>query len=227
MLSLIKIADLGGVYLVSFLVVAVNGWLFDVLYQFPQLRERFVWQEPATPSNLSARRTPWRTGLILEAGVLIAAIVGTVVYGTWRLGQNQFQQGPLIALMQTNLDQRIRNEGTNPQERQKVVDGIVRHCDRLCRLAVTSAPLPDLLVWPETSYLPDFPWWESSPQLPLRDIPDAWRREEANIHEHMRKELLKGYPLNHLLGLNSYVLTEQAQGAHYNSALLVRKNGNF
>jgi apolipoprotein N-acyltransferase len=88
-------------------------------------------------------------------------------------------------------------------------------------------PPPDLLVWPETSYLPDFPWWESSPRLPLRDIPDGWRRKEVEIHEHMRKELLKGYPLNHLLGLNSYVLTEHAKGMHYNSALLVRKNGNF
>lgn len=227
MLSLIQIADLGGVYLVSFLVVAVNGWLFDVLYQVPGLRERFVWQESSASSGLSVRRIPWRAGLILEAGLLIAAFVGTVVYGTWRLGQNQFQHGPLIALMQTNLDQRIRNEGTDPQQRQKVQTQIARHCDRLCRLAVSSAPLPELLVWPETSYLPDFPWLESSPRLPLAEIPEIWRKNELTVHQHFRNELLKFYPLNHLLGINSYVLDEQAKELHYNSALLVRKNGSF
>jgi len=228
-LPMIQIADLGGVYLVSFLVAAVNAWLFDVLYQFPGVREMCRWQEPKqSPSRSPARPgSAWRMGLILEAGLLIAAFAGTLTYGTWRLGQNQFQQGPLVALMQTNLDQRIRNQGTNPQERQKVLAEIIRHCDRLCRLAVTTVPRPDLLVWPETSYPPESPWWESSPALRLRDIPEGWREEEAAVRHHLRNELLKLYPLNHLLGMNAYVLTGSGQGRHYNSALYLQKNGTF
>src|SRR5262249_47735035 len=95
-LSLIQMADLGGVYLVSFLVAAVNAWIFDVLYQFPGLRESFRWEEPKKSSGTAAplRSARWRAALVLEAGLLIAGFVGALVYGAWRLGQNNFQPGP-------------------------------------------------------------------------------------------------------------------------------------
>jgi len=226
MLSLIQIADLGGVYLVSFLVVAVNAWLFDLLYQIPALRDRFRWHEP---KHLQDRSRPlaggsvWRTGLFYEAGVLLVAFVCTLIYGTWRLGQNQFQEGPTLALLQTNLSQEIRDDLT----REQLDSELKRHCDRLCRLAMNQPKAPDLIVWPETSYLRDFPWLEVSPLLPMERIPQEWLNDEPVIRRHFRNELLKAFPTSHLLGLNSYVLDAKGKRYRYNSALMLHKEGRI
>ena len=230
MLSLIQIADLGGVYLISFLVAAVNAWLFDVLYQFPGLRDACRWHEP---KHLDDRSRPlaggsvWRPGLKYEAGLLLVAIVCALIYGTWRLGQNQFQEGPLLALLQTNLGQDIRDEAHNAEQRHSTVDQTARHLDKLCPLAIKQAVVPDLVVWPETSYLPQFPWLESSPQLPLDKIPELFLQAEVAVQKHLRRELLKIYPANHLLGLATFTLETDLKERRYNSALFVQKDGRF
>jgi apolipoprotein N-acyltransferase len=227
MLSLIQIADLGGVYLISFLVAAVNAWLFDLLYQFPGLRDACRWEEPTTTAAYRPRADGWlwRPGLKYEAGLLLVAFVCTLIYGAWRLGQNQFQQGPLVALLQTNLDQRIRNEATDPQQRAKATAELVRHYATLCRKAMDHYPRPDLVIWPETSY-PSF-WLEASPRLPLERIPDDWRRDEIDVRRHLTQELLAGVPAHHLLGMSAIVLDENLKQIRYNSALHLHKEGRF
>ena len=87
--SLIQVADLGGVYAISFLVAAVNGWLCDVAFQIPAAcADRFRWQEE-TLAHATVRGeiggpcvAAWRA--------LVMLLVGAVLYGTWRLEQNKF-----------------------------------------------------------------------------------------------------------------------------------------
>lgn len=226
MLSLIQIADLGGVYLISFLVAAVNAWLFDLLYQFPGLRDAFRWEEPkhlqAAPRPL-AGGSMWRPGLKYEAGLLLVAFVCTLIYGAWRLGQDRFQQGPLLALLQTNLSQGIRDEAKDEKERQANVRESMLHVDRLCMLAVKQPVIPDLIIWPETSY--HFFWSEVSPQVPLDKIPQAVIQEEHMIRSHLRNELVRFYPTNHLLGLTAFELKTEKLQERFNAALLVQKDG--
>ncbi len=221
MLSLIQIADLGGAYLVSFLVAAVNAWIFDLLYQLPGLRERFHWIEPPPRGDSTRIRAGgwfWRPGLKYEAGLLLVAFVGALFYGAWRLEQNQFEDGPLLALVQTNLRQKVR-DAHDPA-------AIGQHCDLLADKALSNYPAPELIVWPETS----FPkWWvEVSPRLAPERIPNAWAEGEREIRDLLStREFLKDHPASHLLGVQCLMLDEEGKPHHYNSALLVRKSGQF
>ncbi len=226
MLSLIQIADIGGVYLISFLVAAVNAWLFDLLYQFPGLRDACRWEEPKHLRDTGrplAGGSMWRPGLKYEAGLLLVAFVCTLIYGAWRLGQNRFQQGPLLALLQTNLGQSIRDEAQDEKQRQANLRETTLHADRLCMLAVRQAVRPDLIVWPETSY--HYFWSEVSPKLPLEKIPEATVQAEAMVRSHLRNELVKFYPANHLLGVTAFNLIAENQEDRYNAAVFVQKDG--
>jgi len=82
---LIQVADLGGEYLVSFVVamvsgMVVDGWLF--------WRRRSLEGEP-------------RSGEPLLAGVLVGGVVlvAAFSYGNWRISENDFQLGPIVCLM--------------------------------------------------------------------------------------------------------------------------------
>jgi len=84
-LMLIQVADLGGEYLVSFIVamvsgMVVDGWLF--------WRRRDLEGEPRSGE-------PLLTGVLVGGGVLIA-VFG---YGNWRIADNNFQLGPTVCLM--------------------------------------------------------------------------------------------------------------------------------
>ena len=91
--SLIQIADLGGVYAISFLIAGVNGWLADVLHQLPALRDRFRWMEPRVGVEPNVGLIA-RWGLWAEGAVLAASIAFAVAYGMSRLEHAPFQAGP-------------------------------------------------------------------------------------------------------------------------------------
>lgn len=219
-LMLIQIADLGGVYLVSFLVAAVNAFIFDFLYQIPGLRDACRWQEPRHLNDKSrplAGGSVWRPGLKYEAGLLLIAVVGTLIYGGWRLDQNRFERGPLVALLQTNEAQSTRDD----IDRLK----LARHYDALNRRAIGHYPVPELIVGPETSY-PTF-WLESSPKLEIAKIPREWRELEVETRRHFSSDLVKASPTSHLLGLNSFTLDQDLKERRFNSALFVQKSGQI
>ncbi len=227
-LSLIQIADLGGAYLVSFLVAAVNGWLFDLFYQMPALRDRFRWKEPVLPAGAggpSAFGWLGRSGLKYEGVLLLAAFIGTLFYGTWRLEQNRFEEGPLVAMLQTNVDQRIRNQGDNPAEWEKVRALVAKHTTQLCEKALHQYPRPEIFIWPETSY--QGRWMESSPKLADNMYPKGWIEDELEMRQHLSRELVRFYPVHHLLGLSTLTLDEKIKIRHFNSALHVQKDGKI
>lgn len=220
MLPLIQIADLGGVYLVSFLVVAANAWLFELLYQSPRLRDALRLEEPDAPSGAMSAGSSrhWRFGVVYQAGALLLAFVCTAIYGVRRLEQNQFEQGPLLALLQTNLPQDLREE-------QGTVATRVKHYAALNKKAMDVFPAPDLIVWPETSY--EDHWYETSTRLNLSDIPPLWRQHAVAMQQHLSRELVRFVPTHHLLGLSSYNLGDDLKVTRYNSALFVHKHGNI
>src|SRR5262249_38284656 len=100
-LPVIQIADLTGAYGVSFLIAAVNALLLESLWGRRRVRTWLV----------SPDETPrWgKIGLLVQGMVVLAALLGTVLYGFWRLGQDRLLPGPRIAMLQGNVDQRIRN----------------------------------------------------------------------------------------------------------------------
>jgi apolipoprotein N-acyltransferase len=132
-LTLIQIADTASALGISFLVALVNAWIVDLL-SLP-----LMWRSARGP-RLTARQTVrlWLVGLLLG---------GSLLYGVYRLSTAQFRTGPRLALLQTNFEQRYKNNGELP--------AIVHMLERIQHLvdrAAGSEPRPDLLVWPETSY---------------------------------------------------------------------------
>src|SRR5205823_4695774 len=118
-LAVAQIADLGGAYAVSFLVAAVNAALFEMLYSSRRMRAAFSLSE----SSLS---TAGRTRLV-ACGLVALFFGASLAYGSWRLSQDAFDTGPRVALIQGNLDQRIRNAVADPDQRDQAGTSVARH----------------------------------------------------------------------------------------------------
>lgn len=235
-LAMIQITDLGGVYLVSFVVAAVNALIFDIAYQFPEIRRWFN-QAPLEPHRTFASLDllnrsfleAWlfRRNLLLEAAAVGLVLIGTYAYGLIRLGQTQFEGGPTVCLLQSNLDQRLREiAAAAAADARPAEERISEHFAALCMRA--SQTRPDLIIWPETSF--PRPWVQVAPKLPIENVPAVWRDGEAGI-----REALKGFADNfgkthratHLLGMNAHYLDENGRHLRFNSALLLDKQGRI
>jgi apolipoprotein N-acyltransferase len=225
LLVMIQITDIGGVFLVSFVVVAVNAFLFDCLYQVPEIRKWFN-QTELEPYRYYASAEIlnrgvfaeflFRRNLILE-GLCLAALLGaTYAYGEFRLGQNRFGTGPTVCLLQSNLDQRLRESNSD-----RSLDVMKEHFSKLIvRAALNHKPSPDLVIWPETSYTR--PWVEVSKELPAEKVPDKWRDAVIDVKRELDDVVGKYTRVPHLLGMNTHFLDADGRHRRYNSALLVK-----
>lgn len=123
---LIQIADVAGVYGVSFLLAFVNAVLAEIV-QDSRTADRGA---PRGKIALAARLAP-----------AAIALAGSVLYGWFRVQQEPFATGPTVALVQTNLEQSIKNQDN--EKSLKHVAGLT---------TLESAQKADLIIWPETSY---------------------------------------------------------------------------
>jgi apolipoprotein N-acyltransferase len=207
-LALIQIADLAGAYAVTFLVAAGNAWLFEVLFRQEWFRQWFRLPQTGRASVRS---------LAVQGATLLCLLGAVLGYGCWRLSQADFAEGPRVALLQTNLDQRIRNSasiGVTPGEARRTM---IQEMKLLCSLAKPRKA--DLVVWPETSF-PDI-WLDVSPRLPPNRVPRGWYdsvREKATTMATYCKA-------PQLLGVVMIYRTEQDTEQKYNSAVLVGADG--
>lgn len=148
--ALIQITDLTGVYGVSFLVAAVNGWIAD------------LWILARDGGGV---RKAIRTRRIVASLLLILAGFGTAItYGIVRLATARHEEGPRIAVVQPNIRHTIRN-------------AVGVHVGQILLTERNVAPgEADLIVWPENAildnirregaYLDDLSW--------LATRKDAW-----------------------------------------------------
>jgi apolipoprotein N-acyltransferase len=124
-INLIQIADLVGVYGLSFLIVLSNITIYTLFLDRTSDKRGFLkWELPA----------------------IVLMVLFTVAYGHYRLtGDKTREKNPQsmkVAIIQGNIDQSIK---WKPAFQEKTVD-IYRRLTRL-----TSGFKPDLVVWPETS----------------------------------------------------------------------------
>jgi apolipoprotein N-acyltransferase len=198
LLPVIQIADLTGAYGVTFLVAAVNALLFETLYGRRWFRA-WLAGDDAPPR--------WdRLALLGQGFFVLIALAGTVAYGSWRLGQDCLTPGPRIALVQGNLDQRIRNLSAVEEDAAHTV---ANHFIELSDLA--SRYQPDLIVWPETSYPQD--WVQEADGTPSDHTREIARRMAARWRGNL------------LVGMNSVNLDAEGHGRRYNSAVLIDRKG--
>ncbi|MFH0877193.1 MAG: apolipoprotein N-acyltransferase, partial [Candidatus Omnitrophota bacterium] len=122
----IQVADFTGVAGVSFMVMFVNIWAFE------------LWNARAKGSRLSMRR-------VLVPVVVIILWLG---YGAWRLVQDPGKTCPLkVAVVQGNISQELKWVPW-------LKDNILKKYQLLSEI-VSLKSEPDVIIWPETAY-PDF-----------------------------------------------------------------------
>jgi len=124
-LHLIQVADLFGVYAISFLIVLINGFVFQII-----------------------KSPPHRTGAVLKWDLLIALLLvaGAWIYGHYQISRIEAEkQGgrPVkAAVVQANIDQSIKWDTAYQEETLQ----------RYCRLTRSTLGFhPELVVWPETA----------------------------------------------------------------------------
>jgi apolipoprotein N-acyltransferase len=147
----IQIADIAGVYGVSFLLALGNG----VIVELVTLPMRV--KGPAGPvfhPGLS-----WRVPI---AGLLLFLNVG---YGQYRTENAPLRPGPRVAIVQTNVAQNIRNDVDRSDEYFRSVWETGRQAEKVSA---------DLVVFPETSY----PYWYGQIEEGLSNLESAREYQE-------------------------------------------------
>ncbi|MGM0452067.1 MAG: apolipoprotein N-acyltransferase [Thermodesulfobacteriota bacterium] len=140
----VQIADIGGIYGVSFLVVMVNGLVAYLIHQKWILP---IKQRPA-PGRPQHRRRPARRGAWVAAGIILLAVVLPWGYGALRLSGMQDRltgsgsdKGPAAVIVQGDFELADRWSGMGFSRRLKTYLDMSR---------VDLKKGRRLIVWPET-----------------------------------------------------------------------------
>ncbi len=204
LLPLIQIADLGGVYTVSFLVAAVNGLAAEWLLRSGRVRTWLHWTPDVSAPTL--RR-------LIPSSITVAALFGgAIFYGLMKLDHEPFEDGPRVALLQGSVPQDVKNEKG---------DLLGDTYYALYEQAANATPKPDLVVWPETCC--PYAWYQ-----PERG--SKWEQADAQFLVEARVYLGGLYkehrPITTLYGLNGMVW-ENDRVWKYNTAVLLGPGREF
>lgn len=126
-LPLIQLADITGIYGISFLILAVNGFFVDLLLLKAKVKEM-----PLFPLSY----------FMAGSALLLTILITVVGYGFWRLGQERAGRDLTVSVIQGNIEQDKKWE---PVFQNEVFDTYTRlSLDAL-------QDRPSLIIWPETS----------------------------------------------------------------------------
>jgi apolipoprotein N-acyltransferase len=175
-LTIIQIADITGIYGVSFLVVAVNGALADIFLIKKRTRDM-----PLFPLSQT----------VIGFSVLLLFIVSTFVYGHAKLHQERSGGLFRASIVQGDIEQDKKWEPSYQDE-------VMRIYEDLSLKAASSSP--SLIVWPETAV----PFFFIADKERTREMVDFQRR--LNSYLLFGSVLIKGKSDDKLVLSNSAVL---------------------
>jgi apolipoprotein N-acyltransferase len=222
----IQIADLTGVYGVSFLVALVNAAIWLTVSRSERVR---AWLREVRPLPALSYK---------PAIVALALLIANEVYGVATAGgSKQFKLGPQVALIQGNIPQDIKNEHGEEME---------NHFAALADQAVNPTrgePKPNLVVWPETSFV--WSWYDVGPGVDVRALFQRYAAASSTgkmtAEQDAHRRFLIGYNLAPealakagdrwktptLFGLTTYQWEADGKTWRYNSALLTDRKGAY
>jgi apolipoprotein N-acyltransferase len=217
-LPLVQAADLGGVYLVSVAVAAVNGGIYEWAIRSKAFRWLLRWP-PAPPRREWVREAYITTGAVALPLLLIC-------YGTTQLVHPPFEKGPRVAALQGNVPQEEKMILGEHKPEDMSQTPLAQEYERQARIAARggpNSPAPDLIIWPETCW-PDN-WFDALPGVPGDPkVPDFPKRI-ASYQKTLGNDAAALTGTNSLLGLNTQEWDGQ-QWRKYNSAVQVRPDGS-
>lgn len=206
LLPMIQVADLTGAWGLGVLVMLANSWAVELV------------ERPRTAESPKGKRRPTR-GLVVRSAVVAGAIGGSLVYGSARLSGSKFEEGPRLALIQSDIPQVFGGGPRAPE----VVAVFRRLVDRAL------ADRPDVVVWPETMYPRG--WIDIDPNLTADEFdrqvasidpegdPRLWERASELYRDELRGLVNdSGVPM--IVGINSYLFRPEGLSRH-NTALLL------
>ena len=215
-LPLIQVADLGGVYVVSFVVAAINGTAVEWVLRSNRVRNWLRWNDTASAS----------CRCLVPSTIAVSALVAaSAIYGFVRLDHPAFEPGPRVAAIQGSISQ---------DEKVERGDSLEALYSKLHVEACLRTPPPDLIVWPETCMPID--WAEVG--RTTGSPPSEEFRKQVEVAEHFlgSLDLRLKYPqwkspkpnwqVTTLFGLNG-LEWEAGKQWRYNSALLVGPKGEY
>ncbi|MFW5685632.1 MAG: apolipoprotein N-acyltransferase [Spirochaetota bacterium] len=208
-LPIIQIAELTGVWGVSFLVLLANSAIAEFVgAAIRRHSERRTWSrsEPrrgATPASVR-RSFGWLLGVI---GLVGAVALGGGIVLAANVGPDPDARSVTVAQIQQNTDPR-RND----------YDGTLNTLIRLTNQAMAADP--DIVVWSETAFVPNIRRWSED---------DSSRRYHALVRRFLTYQEQLGTWL--LTGNDDYELVRDAEGneidrVRFNAAVLFDDEGN-
>lgn len=203
-LPLLQSADLGGVYLVSAVVAAING----VVYEWALRIRPFQW---FIGIPYAWRAPTFHREMVVTAGAALFTLL-VAGYGTYRMIHPPFAVGPRVAAIQESIPQNEKMEDTK---------ALFQRYDKLCRNAAHAETKPDLVIWPETCF--PMTWYQLGPNADPANAPIEVQEgllDRAAIGDYGKKN----WGTNVLLGLNAVEFDGERMWKS-NSSLLVRADG--
>jgi apolipoprotein N-acyltransferase len=123
-IPLIQIADIFGTAGISFLIAMVNGLLAELIIA-------------------AGKKNIFKIKQLLKVAVVCSAVVATIIYGRWRISQEDqcLQPGPYVASLQSNVPQSVKRSFKSSEE---LFNGLMEHSKASAQAGA------ELIVWPET-----------------------------------------------------------------------------
>ena len=208
--TLIQIADIFGAAGVSFLVAMVNGLIAGFILSVKRLEFRI---ESLEKNRMRCQQSFLILNSKFSILVTVAAVVGTLVYGQWRINQSaQFvTPGPMIAAVQTNIPISVKKSFAAEEQ---IFDELLGQSNQCISAGAK------LVVWPETMVQAILN------QQVLRLLIDdhSYKLFDATISEHARKGayvLVGAYD-----GTPRYDENDIRLAQKFNSAFLYKPDGS-
>jgi len=221
MVALIQVADLGGVYALSFVIASLNGSAYGWMMRSVWVRKLFGWPEYPAARTFIAEAYDSAWSCILPIAVFC--------YGLVQLGHPPYPAGPRVAAVQGSVPQNekiIRGDQADPKAVTPLEREYYPLAQQACRPS-DGSPKPDLVIWPETCFPAD--WYQPSPRMPAGDpetarLTAAIRQDQANF----ARQFLGGFaPTHMLLGLNRLEIVDRDTADKFNAAVLLDPQGQF
>ena len=202
-LPLIQIADITGVYGLSFLIVAVNASIADLI---GPLLLKYFHRSEMTPdvSSVKKGRVFWITIIIPCLLISIA-----LAYGYFDLkGNHALPNGPNICVVQGNIPQGVKIQADKEQKKKT----LLKYIDLSLKAAGKSV---DVIVWPETM-VPGI--LNANPKLLDREIDRLSKESVRTITDATSANLILG---------GTAIDVRNAEALYFNTAFYYDRNGRY
>ena len=181
-IPLIQIADIFGTAGISFLIAMVNGLLAELIiaavscHPFDKLRAGSERSEGSPlPVKIMRFFVSLRMTIFLKIAVVCAAVVATIIYGRWRISQEDqcIQPGPYVASLQSNVPQSVKRTFKSSED---LFNGLMEHSKASAQAGA------ELIVWPETMVQATL-----NPEvLRLLEPSHTWKVFDERLREHSK-----------------------------------------